>query len=107
MDLVYGSHSIEHVHDFVEVMGALIEKTCPGGHLFFETPNIGDVEVFRKLVHTPHTFMLSEGSFKAIESRFPVELVAIEACGPMWRNDRPDICSDQLADLRVLMRRIR
>jgi len=105
VDLIFSSHSIEHVHDFVDVMEVLIGKTRPGGHLFFETPNIGNLEIFRNLVHTPHTFMLSEGSFRAIESRFPVRLIAIESYGPKWQSGRPEIQCDLRADLRVLLRR--
>lgn len=103
VDLLYSAHSIEHVHDLRLVIRDLLAKVRRGGHLFFETPNIGDLELFKTLPHTPHTFMLSHGSFRFLEKIFPVKVVAIEACGPRWRQGRKQIRSDEKADLRVLM----
>lgn len=105
VDLIYSAHSIEHVHDLRSVMQHLMTKMTVGSHVFFETPNIGDEEIFTKLAHTPHTFMLSQGSFCSIESEFPLRIVAMESCGPMWRRKRNHIRSDEKADLRVLMQK--
>jgi hypothetical protein len=38
-DLVYGSHSLEHVQDIDTFLGALDSKLAPGGLIFFEVPN--------------------------------------------------------------------
>lgn len=105
VDLIYSAHSIEHVHDLKTAMSELLGKVRPGGHVFFETPNVGDLELFKKLPHTPHTFMLSQRSFKFLESAFPVTIVAMESCGPLWRSNRRKICSDERADLRVLLQK--
>jgi SAM-dependent methyltransferase len=106
VDLIYSAHSIEHVHDIRLVMKGLLAKTKTGGHIFFETPNIGDIEVFTKLAHTPHTFMFSEATFLLFESQFPIRVVAVESCGPMWRHSKSRIRSDEKADLRVLIQKI-
>lgn len=105
VDLIYSAHSIEHVHDLRLAMRDLLGKIQPGGHIFFETPNIGDLEIFTKLPHTPHTFMLSQGSFRFLEKIFPVKVVAMESCGPRWRQNKKQIRSDEKADLRVLMQK--
>ncbi|RDE51175.1 MAG: methyltransferase domain-containing protein [Candidatus Accumulibacter meliphilus] len=105
VDMIYSAHSIEHVHDFRVVMTDLVAKVRPGGHIFIETPNIGDLDVFSRLPHTPHTFMLSQSSFHFLESAFPVSIVAMESCGPLWRRNKKQIVSDERADLRVLLRK--
>lgn len=51
VDLVYSAHSIEHVPDLLKSIGELLSRVRLGGHVFFETPNIGDLEVFAGLCH--------------------------------------------------------
>ena len=105
VDLVYAAHSIEHVHDLRLSLAALLQKVRTGGHIFFETPNIANWEIFKALPHTPHTFMLSSHSFHFLEMHFPMEIVAIETCGPPWNKSRKHIRSDEKADLRVLLKK--
>lgn len=106
VDLIYSAHSIEHVYNLRLVMNEILEKVHPKGYVFFETPNIADIELFRKLPHTPHTFMLSQRSFEFMESIFPVKIIAIESCGPPWVKNSKHIRSGEKADLRVLMQKI-
>ncbi len=106
VDLIYSAHSIEHVSDFLGSLHELTAKIRIGGHIFFETPNIGDLNLFKHLPHTPHTFMLSQRTFRYVESQFPLKIVGMEVVGPRWRASRPNIGSDERADLRVLLRKI-
>lgn len=105
VDLIYSAHSIEHVHDLCATIKGLLDRTQPGGHLFFETPNIGDENVFSTLVHTPHTFMLSENTFYKLAEIFPFKVVATEVCGPRWRDGHKNLQSDERTDLRVLLQK--
>lgn len=106
VDLIYSAHSIEHVSDLLESIGELLTKVQVGGFVFFETPNIGDQEIFESLCHTPHTFMLSANSFKFLQSLFPVNIIGLECCGPAWQQGRMKINSAEKADLRVLLQKI-
>ncbi|MEQ1594207.1 MAG: methyltransferase domain-containing protein [Casimicrobium sp.] len=106
VDFIYSAHSIEHVHDLLDTVLRLTEKVRDGGHIFFETPNIGDLDVFAGLAHTPHTFMLSRQTFMHFETLFPLKIVAIEATGPRWQRSRPRIESFENTDLRVLLRKV-
>ena len=105
VDLVYSAHSIEHVPDLLDSISMLLAKVRLGGHVFFETPNIGDREVFEGLCHTPHTFMLSVQSFKFLATIFPIKIVRIDCSGPTWQKSRKKIRSDEKADLRVLLQK--
>lgn len=105
VDLVFSGHSIEHVHDLVRSMGMLVEKVRIGGYLFFETPNIANSEIFQKLSHTPHTYMLSIESFYKLGKLFGLEILSIEAVGPKWSKAFPFLDSDARADLRVLFKK--
>ena len=105
VDLVYSAHSIEHVPDLLKSIGELLARVRLGGHVFFETPNIGDLEVFGGLCHTPHTFMLSAQSFKFLASIFPIKIIGIDCCGPAWQKSKKQIKSDEKADLRVLLQK--
>jgi hypothetical protein len=106
VDLVYSAHSIEHVADLLDSIGRLLSKVRGGGFVFFETPNIGDQQIFETLCHTPHTFMLSANSFILLESRFPVKIIGLECCGPAWQSGRKQIKSSMKADLRVLLQKM-
>lgn len=106
VDLIYSAHSIEHVPDFIESIRELLTKVQVGGYFFFETPNIGDMEIFKSLCHTPHTFMLSARSFQFLQKIFPVKIIGIECCGPAWQKNRKTIKSVAKADLRVLLQHV-
>ena len=102
VDLIYSAHSIEHVPDLLDSIRLLLTKLPVGGHIFFETPNIGDHEIFEALCHTPHTFMLSASTFQLLEKHFPVKILRIECCGPVWQKGGKQVKVAEKADLRVL-----
>ena len=79
----------------------------PGGHLFFEVPNVSSKEVFTKLCHTPHTFSLSKGSFEQLAHRFDCRIVAMEDVGGPWQITGEHVTDLAKADLRVLIQRPR
>ena len=106
VDLVYSAHSLEHVADLRRTLEVIAAKTVAGGHVFLETPNIEDEEVFLGLCHTPHTFLLSEASLRIAIQSLPFRMVAAETCGPEWRASHPGIASNARADLRVLLQKL-
>lgn len=105
-DLVFSAHSVEHVANLPRTLAEIAAKTSTGGYVFFETPNIADVDVFLGLCHTPHTFMLSESSFRAAIRGLPLQVVATEVCGPTWSTNYPRIKSSARTDLRILLRKL-
>jgi len=105
-DLLYSSHSIEHVHSLSAVFSALCDKVNPGGHLFFETPNIADRSLFPRFFAPPHTYTLSIDTFEELVRRHRLEMIAWEAVGPPWSKHHQNVDSDAFADLRVLLRRV-
>lgn len=107
VDFIYSAHSIEHVHDLLVVMSQLVLKLNTNGYIFIETPNIGDEIIWKDLVHTPHTFLLSRQSFQLIASRMGLAIVAMECTGPCWKNNRPNLQSNEKADLRILLQKSR
>lgn len=106
VDLVFSAHSIEHVHDLKDAFQLIVSKVNDGGHIFFETPNIADLEIFEAMPHTPHTYMLSVDSIMKLASAFSCELIATETVGPSWRRAYRGIKSEAKPDLRVLLRKI-
>lgn len=105
VDLVYSAQSIEHVHDLVPAFQDLMDRVKPGGHAFFETPNVADPDVFRHLVLTPHTFMLSTQTMQALAGRVGATVVAMETVGPAWSRSHARITSPERTDVRVLLRK--
>lgn len=105
VDFIYSAHSIEHVDDLLVVLGQLIQRLRDGGHIFIETPNIGDELVFEELTHTPHTFLLSRRSFLYLASMYGLSIIAMECTGPPWKDGFPGLQSQERADLRILMRK--
>lgn len=105
VELFYASHSLEHVHDLLGVFEAMLGKVRPGGHLFFEVPNVSSREVLTKLCHTPHTFSLSKGTFEQLAKRFGCRIVKIEDVGAPWQVAGQTIRDPSKADLRVLLQK--
>lgn len=105
VDLLYASHSLEHVHDLLEVFALMLERVRPGGHLFFEVPNVSSKEVLTKLCHIPHTFSFSKGSFEQLARRFGCRIVAMEDVGGAWQIAGKTVSDPSKADLRVLIQR--
>lgn len=106
VDLIYASHSLEHVHDLLQVFALMLKQVRPGGHLFFEVPNVSSKEVLVKLCHTPHTFSLSKGSFEQLAQRFDCRIVAMEDVGGPWQIVGRRIADPAKSDLRVLIQRL-
>ena len=105
VDLFHASHSLEHVHDLLAVFAQMLGKVRPGGHLFFEVPNVSSKEVLTKLCHTPHTFSFSKSSFEQLAKRFDCRIVAMEDVGVTWQIKGKTVSDPSKADLRVLIRR--
>jgi hypothetical protein len=106
VDLIFGSHVIEHVANVFEFLQEAFSVLSDGGYIFIETPNIGDADVFLGLVHTPHTYFLSKGTFLEIEKKLPFKIIKMEACGPRWSCSHPRVSSLERADLRVLLQKV-
>lgn len=105
VDLIYSAHSIEHVHDLRQVLGDMIGKLNDGGYIFFETPNIPSLAVFANVLHTPHTFMLSEHSFAQLVRQFPLRILRVDFFGPAYQQNFPETASPEQTDLRVLLKK--
>lgn len=79
LDLVYGSHSLEHVNP--ASLNELIEGTAaaiaPGGHLFFEVPD--DLSIDMLLV--PHTVFFTEASILHLLDRHGLEIINLARWG--------------------------
>lgn len=106
VDLIFASHEIEHVSKITNFIQNCISILSKNGYIFIETPNIGGAKVFLGLVHTPHTYFLSEQSFINIEKYWPLRIVNMESCGPLWNTSYPHIKSNMKADLRVLLQKV-
>ena len=68
VDLVYGSHSIEHVQNIDEFMALIRSKLNPSGYLFFEVPNgkIAQNGGANGVICPPHTYYFTVDFFKAL-----------------------------------------
>ena len=106
VDLIFASHIVEHVGDISHFIQNCLSILSKNGYIFYETPNIGDVKIFKGLVHTPHTYFLSEQSFINIEKYWPLRIVKMESCGPLWNSAFPHIKSNMKSDLRVLLQKV-
>ena len=65
---------------------------------------MADKEILSSLVMTPHTFLLSEASFKELTKFSKLELVAVETVGPEWCENNK-VASRARTDLRVLFKK--
>jgi methyltransferase family protein len=106
VEFIYSSHAIEHVADIVHTFELLESAVCDGGFIFLETPNVANRQVFVDLpAVTPHTFLLSEASFKQLSKSSKLRLIATETVGPKWSKHH-NIASDTRTDLRVLFKKV-
>jgi hypothetical protein len=73
LDLVYGSHSLEHVNpaSLDELFAGLSAVTAPGGHMFFEVPD--DLAI--QLLWVPHTLFFTRESLARLLERHGFEIV--------------------------------
>jgi Methyltransferase domain len=106
VEFIYSSHTIEHVADLIHTLVLLESAVCDGGFVFLETPNVADRRVFADLAAvTPHTFLLSESSFKQYSKSSNLQLIATETVGPEWSKHQ-NVASQARTDLRVLLKKI-
>jgi hypothetical protein len=105
VDFLYASHCIEHVHDLEGIFRRLADVVVSGGHIYLEFPNVEDKDVFMNIVHTPHTFMLSESTIQQLAKNSVMRLVAAETVGPKWCLDSPHLNSRARAILRILLKK--
>lgn len=88
VDLIYASHSLEHVTDVKQTLDSFETLLQPGGYLFIEVPNsshplqstvVENLSVPKIMV--PHTFYFSECFFKTIN----FEIVRLEVIDTVIR----------------------
>ena len=79
LDLVYASHSLEHVNPagLTELIEGVAAAIAPGGHFFFEVPD--DLSVNMLLV--PHTLFFTEASILHLLARREFEVVNLARWG--------------------------
>jgi hypothetical protein len=107
-DFFYSSHSLEHVHDLQNCFEIIVSKIRPGGHLFFEVPNMRNAAICLGLRrHTPHTYMISVQTFERLASHFGLKLLASEEAGKLWSGlmGAEDADLQYPTSLRVLLRK--
>ena len=106
VDLIYSSHSIEHVSDINKTLKSIKDSLNEKGYVFFETPNISSEEVFLHLIHTPHTYMFSMNSFKNIAINYGFKIIEIKSSGPFWKEEFNSLKDSSRADLRIIMQKL-
>jgi len=84
VDLLYSSHSLEHVPNINESMEQFLAATADSAFLFFEVPNVENFYLFEKCNHMPHTYMFCLESFKHLAARFKLEWVKSDVFGSTW-----------------------
>ena len=83
IDLIYGSHSLEHVHNIDEFKSEVTRVLKPGGFIFWEVPN----GVCSVKVHIPHTYYFETTFFEKWFSRTLL-------CGGYEQSHRFDVIQD-------------
>lgn len=97
-DLIYSSHSLEHVPDILEALARLSQMVKQGGHLFLEVPNIANRTMVKLAHHAPHTYNFSEASLcKALEMH-GFKMVASEVYGALAQ-DRISCYKDEALEV--------
>jgi ubiquinone/menaquinone biosynthesis C-methylase UbiE len=84
LDLLYASHSIEHVPDIDAFFVEAQRHLQSGALMFFEVPNIANRAVCEAVRHTPHTYMLSAGSFRQLARKYGLDLLQLSEHGRSW-----------------------
>jgi hypothetical protein len=81
LDLVYASHSLEHVNpsNLGELLEGAFTALAPGGHFFFEVPD--DLSI--NLLLVPHTLFFTEASMRQLLARHGFEIVNLAHWGGM------------------------
>ena len=101
-DLIYSSHSLEHVESLEDTLNIFLKDPISAKYLFFETPNIESIFIFNNLIHTPHTYMFNKRAFSQIAKKFNLKLLGFELCGGYWRGFKGHE-KDSMSDIRVLL----
>lgn len=101
-DLIYSSHSLEHVESLENTLNIFLKDPISAKYLFFETPNIESIFIFNNLIHTPHTYMFNERAFSQIAKKFNLKLLGFELCGGHWKGFKGHE-KDSMSDIRVLL----
>ncbi len=99
IDLLYASHSVEHVPDINEFFHEASSRVSVDGYFFLEVPNVANISICMGNGHVPHTYMFSEDSFRMMARRFGFDFIGASIAGKPWPG------SDVLWHLRVLLRR--
>ncbi|MBT8558168.1 class I SAM-dependent methyltransferase [Polynucleobacter paneuropaeus] len=75
-DLIYGSHSLEHVQNLNEFMSSISRHLKPEGYVFFEVPNCRQSNCKEQMnggqngkLAEPHTYYFTIDYFKSLNSR--------------------------------------
>jgi hypothetical protein len=105
--LFYSSQSIEDVASLDNFFSSLMPKLADGALLFFETPNDSSIEFLGDRPDTPHTYFLSERSFRLLAERYSLKVILAERTGRMWGDGLPNIPRDvdDQRNLRVVLRK--
>lgn len=78
-DMVFGSHSLEHVPDINDYFGYFVQRLNPKGYLYFEIPNSVEKErIFgdEPDYHFPHTYFFTPATFIELAKKFDLELIS-------------------------------
>jgi 2-polyprenyl-3-methyl-5-hydroxy-6-metoxy-1,4-benzoquinol methylase len=82
-DLIYSSHSLEHVQDVGQTLSRFSMMVKKGGHVFIEVPNIANKTVLEMSHHAPHTYNFSQKSLCKAMLLYGFETIACDTYGIM------------------------
>ena len=80
-DLIYSSHSLEHVQNLHETLYEFNSIVKANGYVFIEVPNIANRTVFEMMHHAPHTYNFSQESLCHAMSLYGFETIECQAFG--------------------------
>lgn len=101
-DLIYASHSLEHVLDIDDIIQNIYNLLETGGYLFVEVPNCESNKTLNGgsdfKIHVPHTYYFTRNFFE----RLPLETIHCEIY-----NDNNEICQNNIlgSSIRYLGRK--
>lgn len=85
VDMMYSSHSLEHVLDFKEVLEEFRRVVRPGGFVFIEVPNIANTTIFEQSHHAPHTYVFAKESLCLAMAQLDFELISFQTVGETFK----------------------
>ena len=104
-DLVYASHSLEHVVDPLEVVRNLISGLSPGGIFYAEVPNARRADEMVELLppmHPPHTVYYTTDFFRQLD----LEVLILDTYNYGSDGRGTPTCSDSAEVIRFLGRKM-